>query len=131
MRITVTGDRCSGRTTLLINSIVAHLTDPRLKDDVQLIASAGVQSQNRNLFERILNELQARDVEVTRAVHTYLEIEVGKRKLRIVPAKPESFIGHQFDYVFLDNFDFMDKGFQLFMDEIIRPFVVVVQTNME
>jgi len=125
-KITISGDRRVGKTSFLANSIINHLTDPRVKSEACLVASAPSQGMVRNLHNRIIEQLKLTGEKFS---YDYNEIRVGDKKCRFVSPDPIYFIGLQIDYIFLDEATYFPKSFLDFIDTIMRPNVVVIQTH--
>jgi len=125
----LSGDRQSGRTTFLVNSIFVHLLDPSLSNDISLVVSAPTTGSRLLLAENIISKLEKANENFSSSRDVgEIKIIVGKKVCRIVPPEPRFFIGHKINYIFLDNADYLDEAFKDFIDLIMRPNVVVLQT---
>lgn len=127
-KIKIVGERRTGRSTMLINSMFVHLIDDTLKEDLVMIASASNAMGRQQLNNGLVEKLSSSKINFSASIN---KIEVNGRTCLFLPPDPRSFIGIKFDYVFLDNVEFFDSRFIDFIDTIIRPNVIVVQTHEE
>lgn len=124
-KVSITGGRGIGKTVVLVDSIVGHITDPELKEDAALIVCSATIQMNRTIKEAIVAKLQRRKVKFS---HRNNKITVGKKSIKFLRAEYSQFIGVDIDYIFIDNIGAMPEEFVKFIDMIMRPNVVVVQT---
>lgn len=125
-KINIIGERQTGKSTLLIHSMFVHLIDKQLPTEFTMIASAPNVGMRRILFDGLIDRLKESGIKYTASVDF---ISVEGRMCKFLAPLPSEFIGRNFDYVFLDNVDYFDKRFLDFIDMIIRPNVIVVQTQ--
>jgi hypothetical protein len=127
-KITITADRLGGKTKMLSDSIVTHMLDPNLKPDLRLVVTAPYKVMLDQLRESVRDKMP--DVPGFKYVITGTSsyIELGKRRINFLMPQMQEMIGREMDYLFVDNIDLMPKGFQDFLDAIVRPYIVVIQT---
>jgi hypothetical protein len=124
-KVSITGGRQIGKAALLVDSIVGHITDPELKDDAALVVCSATPQMNRAIKEAVVAKLQRRKVKFS---HRNNKITIGKKSIRFLRAEYSQFIGISIDYIFIDNVGLMPGEFVKFVDMIMRPNVVVIQT---
>lgn len=127
-KLQILGERQSGKSTMLVESMFVHLTDESLRKDLIMVASSHNKIAIRHLKKALINKLAANKLEVN-VVEKENLIQVGDRTCLFLDPTPGAFIGRSFDYVFLDNADFLGNNFLNFIDMIVRPYAVVIQTQ--
>lgn len=128
-KVSITGGRRAGKTTFLIDSIVGHITDPELKTDASLVVCAPTQHMIKLIKDAVVAKLERRKVIFShRSGSNRNSITVDNKTIKFLPTTYSLFIGISIDYLFLDNVEQMPVEFMSFVDMIMRPSVIVIQT---
>ena len=128
-KVSITGGRKAGKTTFLIDSIVGHITDPELKTDASLVVCAPDKQMLKLIQDAVVAKLERRKVTFAhRSVSRKGSITVDNKTIKFLPTEYTLFIGISIDYLFLDNVEQMPVEFMSFIDMIMRPSVIVIQT---
>lgn len=130
--IKISGDRQLGKSNILVDSIVTHVLDEGVKSDVKIVVTAPNQASRKTLQSLVAKVLHQKGVEFRSVIPIATgngSITIQDKTITFLIPEMKYFIGRQIDYVFIDRSDMMEAGFTDFIDTIIKPFVIVVETQ--
>lgn len=125
-KISKGGNRQSGKTTTLIDSILSHITDQRTKPGASLIVSGANYLNTRYLNKLVIEKLTESKIGF---IANGDKILVENKRVSFVAPQMQNYICVDIDFIFLDDVEQMESNFMEFIDTIIRPHVVVIQTR--
>lgn len=124
-KINITGERQSGKTTLLVQSIIYHLTDDTLPDDTTILICAPGFYHMKALEKLVDSKLPFESV--LRRGNREIIMKSGKKAMFIYDS-PNVVRGTVPNYIFIDNGDLMSDQFKDTINSM-RGFSVVIETS--
>jgi tRNA(Met) C34 N-acetyltransferase TmcA len=129
----ISGDRQVGKSNILAESIMTHILDDGIKNNVNIVATAPTISARKALQASVTKKLNDVGVEFRSVIpmasgNGSINLN-NNRSITFVVPNMKYFVGREIDYIFIDNSDMMEVGFMDFINMVMKPFVIVVETQ--
>lgn len=123
--------RSLSKTKVLVDAILIYMTCEDAEEETYFLAAPSVQ-QGRHMIDDIVHILNAQKIGFKYwRTNGSIRLVVGSKTLRLV--HPQGFLADmitsRIDAIFIQDCNRMPVGFQDFIDQIMRPCVVVIETS--